>query len=237
MIFMLKLFNFDYLLKQSDESPLLLLTPLGQIKLEVVINGSNLSKNIPDCIGEVSRGSSICCWIMKNIHIELFKSTVQTSLPQGMSVSACIAFLWRFKVLEDTNNLQFLCRFESLVDGLEGEPESGEDLIAQSWGNKKARVTIGTQDEEALMRLVGRENGMPSRFAQNDVISPEMIEYLSDGIQILLPPFLENEQGQVQFVIAWVEGKEKNDISTWYAVDLFPEEILMQKSLRRYGDS
>lgn len=42
-----------------------------------------------------------------------------------------------------------------------------------------------------------------------------------------VPSLLENEEGQVQFIISWVKGP-KLDSSTWFAIDVRPEDILNQ---------
>jgi hypothetical protein len=41
-----------------------------------------------------------------------------------------------------------------------------------------------------------------------------------------LPALDENEQGQIQFIIAWIEGNNRNDYSTWQAVDMSYTKVL-----------
>ena len=143
-----------------------------------------------------------------------------------MKVSRCIAFLWRFKNFSKKMDLQFSCRFLPKQTKLKGEHESGEGLIAQSWNGSNGRITIGTEDEEYLFGRSENQRWLPSRLAKKNLLIPEMIECLEDGIQVSLPSLEENEQGQIQFITAWIEGNNSHDYSTWYAVDMSYQKVL-----------
>ncbi|HEX2579549.1 MAG TPA: hypothetical protein VHK67_04010 [Rhabdochlamydiaceae bacterium] len=190
------------------------------------MNHSKLSAIPPTILGETLSGACIYCWPLKNIQIELLKIQIDPSLPPGMKVSRCIAFLWRFKNSSKKMDLQFSCRFLPKQAKLKGEPESGEGLIAQSWSNANGRLTIGTEDEEDLVERAENQQWLPSRFAKKNLLIPEMLEYLEDGIRVSLPALEENEQGQIQFIIAWIEGNNRNDYSTWQAVDMSYTKVL-----------
>jgi hypothetical protein len=222
---MIKLFDVTYLQKQAANKVLSMPTPLGSINLEVVINNSKLSDAQPKISGKISTSACIFGWSLKDIHIELLKVQVEPSLLPTMKISHCIAFLWRFKNLSKKVDLQLSCRC-LFKQQTKGEPESGEGLIAQSWDDTNVRITIGTEDEEDLFERAESQQWLPSRLAKENLLTPEMIKYLADGIQVSLPTLLENEQGQIQFVIAWVEGKDRCGYSTWQAVDMSYKKIL-----------
>jgi len=223
---MIKLFDVAVVKEIEPKGALSLSTPLGDLNLEVIMDNSKLSKILPQVSGEVSPNASIYAWVLKDIQIELLKVDIKPALSPPMKVSRCIAFLWRFRNLSKRIDLQFSCRLSFKGKKLEGEPESGEALIAQSWGDANARITIGTEDDELLLARAEYQKWLPLRMSKENLIIPEIIEYLDDGIQVSFPPFLENEEGQVQFIIAWIEAEKYEDYWTWQAVDVPYKNIL-----------
>ena len=49
-----------------------------------------------------------------------------------------------------------------------------------------------------------------------------------DGVSVSLPPLMPGDRGELQFVVAWVAQPDEDDVSTWYAVEQDPREILRQ---------
>lgn len=206
--------------------------PFGKAILEAFFDGVVLSDTLPCIKGAVTDNVVIYIWDLKDFHIELLKVNINPSLPPGMKVDCCLAFLWRFKTLSKKAHPKFSCRLKFIEGNLEGEPESGEGVIAQSWDNNVARITIATEDEEFLKFRAQGGKSLPVRLAANNLIVPDLVEYLEDGIQVSLPPFEANEEGQIQFIISWVKGVKKNNISTWFAVEISPQEILKVAGLK-----
>lgn len=198
-------------------------TPLGKIALEIFIDQTSIS-NVP-MVSEISKNSTQYFWDLEHFHLEILKVECIPKLPLGMHVDKCIAFLCKFKNKAKKMSLKFRCCLFLNEENLTGEPESGEGLIAQSWEDDNFRLSIGTEDEEYLLSRAKYSNGLPSRFAAENLLVPELIKYLEDGIEVELPSFQLNEEGQVQFVISWVK-KNQYSLSTWFAVDLSPDEIL-----------
>ncbi len=228
---MLKLFDVEYIKIPINENPIDIPTPFGKVHLEVFYNKIPLSQFVPNIFGEISNKSSVCIWAFNAVHIELLKTNIVPSLPLGMKVDQCIAFLWRFKSASNDLSLKLICRLAFNNKILEVVPESGGGLIAQSWTVQNTRITVGTEDEDYLLSRSEHQNGLPLRLAENQLIDSDLIEYLEEGIQITLPPFQENEEGQIQFVVAWGDKSDRDDISTWFAVDVRPQEILKSLTL------
>jgi len=222
---MSKLFKINSSKNVYYSQPLSVATPIGSVILEVNFNGKQLSKQ-HGVAQEVSDNCFVYIWDFPDFHIELLKTDIAPSLPPGMYVTHCIAFLWRFITLSQKMDLRFTCRLSPIGTISGGDIESGEGLASQSWQSENTKLSMGTEDEDYLFQRAENNQGLPLRFASEMQIDPETIEYLRDGIAISLPPILENEAGQVQFVVSWVEGKTKDTAATWFAVDISPEKIL-----------
>jgi hypothetical protein len=143
-----------------------------------------------------------------------------------MQVEECIAYLIRFKCLKKFQP-EFICALEFKNDLLEGEPESGHRLTAQSFEYKNTRLTIGAEDEESLEDRAKYHMWMPHRLFTDQLISYENVVCIKDGIKVVLPPF-QDEIGQIHFVISWSRVKSNDPHSTWFAVNTSSEEILKQ---------
>jgi len=218
----LKLFDISYKIIQD---PFLIVSPLGNVVPEVYFDDLRLSKFLPAVIGQVSDDAFIYIWDFNNVHLELLRISIVPELPQHLKVEKCIALLWRFKNLSKKINLRLKCQFFPKRNA-EWDSESGECLSAQCWEDADYKITIGTQDEECLEGRAFNSKGLPLRLAKQKLLDPELVENHEDGIEVVLPPLLENEEGQIQFIISWVNKKETDPISTWYAVDQKPEYIL-----------
>ncbi|MCI0381544.1 MAG: hypothetical protein L0207_00615 [Chlamydiae bacterium] len=226
------LFNVSFKRTNEAPEPLTISTPLGKVILDITFNKikSDMTKKLSELSieekGIISNNAYIYIWNCKDFHFELLKVTLKPSLPPGMHVDYCVAFLCRLKCFSDIQS-QFTCRLK-FHEKLEGEPESGEGFIAQSWQDTKTKLTIGTEDEDYLLSRAVHEKGLPRRFVLKESTTFDMIDYLKDGLSLSLPFLFENEEGQVQFILAWSKKDGVNPSSTWFAIDQRPEEILKQ---------
>lgn len=202
-------------------------TTLGIINVLIKFSQSNFfSKN---SIKKVLKYKKSSVFILEEggLYVEVVKLPIAPKIPKHMQVEKCIAYLIRFKCLKKLQP-QFICALDFADGILEGDPESGEGMISQSFEHENTRLTIGTEDEDYLEDRAKNQRWMPYRLFTDELISYENVGCIEDGVKIVLPPFLEEEVGQIQFVISWTQVKANDSISTWFAVDVSPEEILRQ---------
>lgn len=215
----MSLFFTEQPLGPTHNNPLQLETPLGNIVLDIRINHSLVGQQHLSGVQSTASGDLLSRWKMDDCMIELVGANFDPILPSGMTVDGCFAWVWRIWVLEDLN-LNLSC---SLDTTLEASPEPGEDLVVQSFENTLTKLSIGTEDEDALTFRAKNHDwvrGFESR------ITPDHIDYIDHGITVRFH-LLAGNQLQIQFVIAW-SSREDRGISTWYAAEQSSEVILNQ---------
>lgn len=140
-------------------------------------------------------------------------------LPAHMKVSECRIFKWKLKATEDRSSFKAVCKFKPTTK-VDGGPESGEYLDAQGWASEKHILSLGTDDSEYL-NFRANKNIIPKRFATNNPDGLSWVNYIDNGLEIEVPNLLKNEHIELRFSVAWKnKDPTKEDISTWYAVDL-----------------
>jgi hypothetical protein len=140
---------------------------------------------------------------------------LEPSLPPGMSVRRVRAILLLACSHTGFERLDYGCRF---VTGIEGGPESGEHLDAQSWEGEHDVVVVGTEDGEALS---GR---MPWLHIQGDPLA--LVQYRDDGLNVPLKRIPAGVTIGLHYVVAENDNPEPLECSAWYAVDVPHEQLL-----------
>jgi hypothetical protein len=192
-------------------------TPLGDVIFTCEANNNAITKMSPSQIISLQSGEIITSWISDEYIIEFLNFNFTPTLPIELKVEKCTASFWRVKALKDLN-VNFKCYLNA---NIKCSPESGENLIAASFENNFYNLSIGTEDEESVNNRATSNYWFPSRLE----IKPNHINYLSNGIDILLPTLIKSEQIQIQFIVA-LSSKANPEISTWYAVDQSPRNLL-----------
>jgi len=242
----ISLFSCPTLGLAADAQPKIV-TPLGTLTLDAEFDGVLIGDLKPSAAHQLERGGYRFSWTLDGFTAELLLCRPRFSLPAGMAVDDCWAGIWRLRTSVVNERPEFSCLWEP--DSLWTErtgPESGEGLDAQTWENGSVRVTVGTVDTDWLSGHANR-GLLPSRWADllgwadggigadRDTGKIDPVVYLENGFRLVLPMLKAGEQCQVQFVAAW-SGKpsgdgdantDRNAISTWFAVDRSPEEILV----------
>jgi hypothetical protein len=137
-------------------------------------------------------------------------------LPPGMSVRRVRAVVLRAFSRMGFERLDYRCQF---VTDLEGGPESGEGLEAQSWEGEHDIVLIGTEDGEALSYR------MPWLESQGDLLA--VVQYQKDGFSVPLKRIPAGRTIGLHYVVAENSNPEPVECSAWYAVDI-PHAKLLQ---------
>lgn len=198
-------------------------TPLGSVFSTIQFCGEVLIGNYAESTSFLEYGGHITAFQNSNLKAELLICRPQVQLPKGLSVEDCWAFLWRVKAKGNINALRFLVQWNGNKSWNDSDSESGEYLEAISFCDDKSKVMIGTQDGVALVSRGMMDDFIP-KFDQ-EVDSYSIVRYLKNGLEVPIPSLDENEICQIQFVIAW-NNYSKDEVGTWYAVDLVPQSIL-----------
>lgn len=215
----MNLFCTHHILNSVKENPLKLETPLGNIVCEAKINDSHFSSNLLSTLKSRESDDFLSSWKSNHCEIDCLRVNFNPTLPSNMKVDKCFAFIWRIKALENLD-ISLQCLLETY---LIGSPDSGEDLIAQSFESNSINLSMGTEDEEKLELRAKNNDWVPHRLQSN--INSDNICYLDQGIEVHFS-LLKGEKLQVQFVVAW--ALKANNESTWYAVEQSAIEILNQ---------
>ena len=140
-------------------------------------------------------------------------------LPAHMKISECRIMTWKITAKEDCSNLIAVCEFKPNTE-VEGSPDSGQWLEAQTWESENYVLSVGTDDCEFL-NFRADQNIIPKRFFTNHINGLGWIECTDTGLKIKVPDLLKGETIELRFSIAWKGRESDNDIiSTWNAVEI-----------------
>lgn len=202
-------------------NPLMVETPLGWMQFNCLFNEKSLSNFKPQATFVLEPRATLFSWDFEECHIEFLCSHFPPKLPVGWEVDACLAGIWRIKTSAKRVDFRFSVCLESQIPA---DPESGERLIAVGFEDPALQLSIGTDDEEALISRATYNKWLPSHF--KDSLSSYSVRYAPHGIEVVLPESRRNDLIQIHFITAWIASTQCNPISTWYAVDQSPEYIL-----------
>ena len=222
----MNLFTISHQLYPTNLNPLRIQTPLGDLFFNCEIFDTSLMTIQPTKIESFQSKNIISSWIFEDFIVEFIRLNFAPKLPLGMKIENCILGAWRIKSLKKMVRCDFTCCLEN---DLEGFPEPGEGLIADSFENEYYKLSIGTEDEEYLQNRAASQFWLPEHFKTK--IRADQIVYLHNGIRIKLPELSQTEKSQIHFIVSW-SLKENSDISTWYAVDQSSKEILEQAGIK-----
>lgn len=174
-------------------------------------------------------------WEWDEFDIELLQGPIATALPPGMRVDGCIAALWRIrgkrvlKKRRPSGQEDWLgsvrCCWATEPSAAEGGPDTGEGLEALTWDISGGRLSVGTEDPEFLASRAPYDRFF--RIGRRiDVDAVSFIRSDQSGLEVPVPALRQGEWVQVQFVVAWRNVVDADDVSTWFAVDQDPTHLL-----------
>lgn len=202
------------------------ITPLGEVTTSLSVSGRRLPTGEPEETRRLPSGARIACWKLPEGEVELLVSDVDPSLPEGMEVDGCRAVLWRFTPSRRTGPVVFRATWRPGYQWLTGAPEPGEGLDAQTWTDGQQTVSVGTEAGDFLAFRAVKGQGLPQRLADELLETGQaLVTWDDESLIVPLPALERGELCQVQFVVSW-SGRGQG-ISTWFAVDRDPKEILL----------
>lgn len=201
-------------------NPLTVETPLGHVQFNCSFTTQLLSNVQPQTTLLLTPDSVLSSWVFEECNIEFLRLSFPPKLPLGMHVDYCFAGIWKIKLLTNRMAFKLSCFLDSHT---EPSPEPGERLLAQTFENSSVKLTIGTEDEEALIARAAGKNWLPLHFKNS--LNPDNVCYRNQGLEIVLPESKCHDLIQINFIVAWA-SKTFDPLSTWYAVDQSPEYIL-----------
>jgi hypothetical protein len=220
----MNLFILKNTLQPTEANALEVITPLGVLSFDCTLAKKSI-QDIPPIRTEMDNSHTlISYWLFEDCVVEFLRLNFNPKIPVGMKVDQCMCGIWRVKALKEVS-----CHFSCyLATNLEGSVETGESLNAQSFEDDHVILTIGTEDEECFKYRARSDRWFPSRLKSD--IEPDQVKYLPHGISINLPNLLGGEVLQTHFNCAW-SSKDNQEISTWFAVDEDPFEILKESNM------
>ncbi|QQZ09836.1 hypothetical protein [Heyndrickxia vini] len=209
-------------------------TPLGAITFDIIINQIFLSE--ADCSRQyyrLSNGGIAIQYRHSDFIAELVFCEPTIHLPFPFYLDKAVGAVWRVKSLTEKMNCEFITHLQpNHPYEIETGPDSGECLDAITLENKKYKLTLGTQDGVALAARAKKKDRIPDRFPSTDDIALYgLVNYITNGLTVPLPPLTQDEICQVHFVTAWKPNNNDEDATTWFAVDLTGEDILLKEGL------
>jgi hypothetical protein len=192
-----ELFRLTNPLRDTDARLPSFSTPLGRLLLELEVAGLPIPPTATFTVGD----RSVTVWAAP-VRFEVLLAPAPIALPSGMAVAGAWAAVWRIGNAEPDRPLVLKCLWAGTVGWTDVGPESGENLEAQTWTDRRTRVTVGLPDYQTA------------------------ITYRRDGFEVAVGSV---PGGQGHFLCAWGPDMP-DDISTWFAVDwpttqLVPAEV------------
>jgi hypothetical protein len=169
-------------------------TPIGRIKFDAMANGSLLA-------GRDAQFS---------LH------AFSPELPPGMSVEKAYVILVTLLPASEFREIIVRCHWLDAMQVV-GDPESGQNLDAQTWQTNGWIVAIGTEDFEVL------ETRLPQcGFTERNY----PVRYHPHRIEVHTPSMQEDFPVTLHFVVAINPWPEPMESSAWFALDVPHDTVL-----------
>jgi hypothetical protein len=122
------------------------------------------------------------------------------------------------KATKDCGTFTVICELDA-ISTVDGGPESGEWLEAQTWKSDSYILSLGTDDGVCLNSRADK-NIIPRRFVTSSPDGLQWVSYTRNGLALEIPSLLSGETLEVRFSASWKNAPAASDLSTWFAVDL-----------------
>lgn len=175
----------------------------------------DLSRTLDTPLGQIHFSARAEPCSVGGCEIELRVVEPEPHLPPGMSVRRVRVVLLLASSPTGFETLEYRCGF---VTDIEGGPESGEYLDAQSFEGERDVVVVGTEDGEALQAR------MPWLQCQGHPLA--LVQYQKAGFMVPLTKIPPGVKIGLHYVVAENSNPEPVACSAWFAVDMPHAQIL-----------
>ncbi|MFJ9518055.1 hypothetical protein ACIRPK_07280 [Kitasatospora sp. NPDC101801] len=212
-------------------------TPFGPLTFSTTIGKTSLHL-FPDELFELPTGCTVARWVHPAAHVELLLTPYAPELdPEHWEpLTDCRAAVWRIDVLAPIERVRFSAELPApLPEGADAGWDGGQALAAITVEDDNTRLTVGGNDEEAILSAAA-EGEVPRRWAAlgDEVYDRTFSTWGVDfghnhGMSWTLPPLEAGDHCELPVVAAWApaEAAEKC-ANTWYAVMPTPTVLLRQ---------
>lgn len=196
-------------------------TPLGAIDLSVSADGIRCGDLAP-LVYNVATHAHVLVWDAPALRAELLLAPLPADLPEGETVEAGEAAVWRVRATEPVLACAFEARWRDGRAPAAGGVDGGEGLVALTWEHEGLELSLGAPNAESLAFHERAGTIMPEAWhtlmAVDDPSSVFIEEYSPDGLRLQLPGLRAGEVAQLHMAVAWAERTEEP--STWRAVNV-----------------
>ncbi|MTI48423.1 MAG: hypothetical protein FH761_11315 [Firmicutes bacterium] len=198
-----------------------IITPLGKILLDLHIEDEEVFNTNTPRSYKLENGGHVIEFVTDKYRAECLICRPKVSIPPHMNVDDCWAGVWRVQAFSEINRCCFSAVWENQHFRIEGGPNDGEDLACRIWTDSRINVAIGTEDGERLIKRAKQGDYLPKRL-EKEIDPYSTIRQLSDRLEVPIKKLKNDEIVQIHFIVAW----GKDDLHTWFAVDMTAQEIL-----------
>ncbi len=202
------------------------ITPFGELKLAITINGDEVSSQSHDYY-HFPKVGKLHCFEVKGAYFELLISEFN-HLPSKWQANESLTCTLRFSAYKNNLDVHYSASWLNTLHS-EGDVEPGEHLTAITWKNNKATLSLGAGDEEYYFDYLVKhfplrwKNKVPYHLRRVKEMAGFIRPIEGYGLVFTPPKLRKGEAMQLSFGIVWKEyvneGKAEGDISTWILVD------------------
>jgi len=210
-------------------------TPLGVIRLDAILDDTEVADMLPTQNYRLPSGGWIVCWHQPKFDLELLICRPVSSIPAHIQLIDCWAGLWRLCAKQTVSSCNFTATWEQGFTWGKEEPQSSQWVYARTWSDGQSEVSVGTDDEDALAARSHQGNDLPHEWEEYFRSSSNHFSWFSlqpihnelgkTGLAVPLPLLAAGRRCQVQFVVAW-GPYQKTGTSTSLEVDRKASEVL-----------
>ncbi|MFB6959098.1 hypothetical protein ACFCYB_19210 [Streptomyces sp. NPDC056309] len=210
-------------------------TPFGPLTFTTAIGDADLPP-LPDELFELPGGRTIARWIRPAARVELLLTPYDAELDPEVwgPLTDCHAAVWRIDALAPLRRVQFSVGLPvRLPEDADAGWDGGQALAAITIEDKKTRLTVGGNDEEAICGAADAGEA-PRRWAAliDEVYDRSFTTWGVDfghnhGMSWTLPPLEADDHCELPVVAAWAPVADES-ANTWYAVMASPTVLLRQ---------
>lgn len=209
-------------------------TPLGELVLRLEADGTALGDGTSDEALATRTGGIVQGWDTAYGRLEILAAGYDPAVEWDPGLITAMGLLMRLRITRSIHSLRVSFGWHNPEQAPAGGYDGGEQLMAATYESSEYRVTLGTDDGEALRHLGEEGNAVPRRIASRlhadgdfevDGTYDPLIETTQNALVLLLRDLWPGDPLELVFAVAWQPMVEemldaaRDACGTWYAVD------------------